>query len=278
MKVLASSLLFASVLAGAPAFAAVPPPYLALGDSIAFGFTPWLDYTQANTDAGEFVGYPEVTAGDAALALTNVACPGETSGSFIDATQPDNGCHSTLPNDAGSPHHASLKVNYAGSQLDYALAYLAAHPDTQLVTINIGGNDLLLVQDHCNHNALCEAIRMPGTVATFTANLTKILARLRVSGYFGQIVLVTQYATNYADPVQLAALGSFKTAAEGVAALFGVTVAHGFEAMAAAGLREGQTDLCKTDLLLHDAQGDCNEHPSAKGARVLADAVLSVLW
>jgi lysophospholipase L1-like esterase len=254
------------------------PPYLALGDSIAFGFSPNIPYTQANIDAGRFVGYPELVAAARGLALTNSACPGETSGSFIDPTQPDNGCHTHVPTEPASPYNQALKTHYSSSQLDFALAFLAAHPSTKLVTINIGGNDLLVVQDACKGDALCEVAGLPGALATLTANLNDIFATLRLSGYHGQIVALTQYANNYLDLVQLTALGSVKKATEATAAVWGVTIAHGFESMQWAALFEGQTDVCKTDLLLRDPAGNCNNHPSPKGAQVLRDAVSIVVY
>jgi hypothetical protein len=252
-------------------------PYLALGDSIAFGFNPTIDYTQANVDAGKFIGYPELTAGDASLSLTSAACPGETSGSFIDPTQPDHGCHIHIAPEPSSPYDKALKVHYPGSQLDFALAHLQAHPTTELVTIDIGGNDLLVVQDACKGDAVCEVVQLPGAIVKLTANLTTIFSTLRFAGYHGKIVALTQYATNYGDLVQLAALLALKSATESVAALFGVSIAHGYEAMQLAAGLEGQTDLCKTDLLLRDAAGGCNNHPSPRGAQVLTDAILLAL-
>src|ERR671932_524928 len=66
------------------------PEYLALGDSVAFGYrvVPLQDYTQPTN----FVGYPERLAQLLGLHLTNAACPGETTSSFISSSGPDNGC------------------------------------------------------------------------------------------------------------------------------------------------------------------------------------------
>ena len=55
--------------------------YLALGDSVAFGFNPLLNPTQTS----QFVGYPELLVPGVDLELTNAACPGETSASFVSA-------------------------------------------------------------------------------------------------------------------------------------------------------------------------------------------------
>src|ERR1019366_3867907 len=64
--------------------------YLALGDSIAFGYDP----TVVNPTPDKFTGYPEIVAQLEHLLQSkkevNAACPGETSGSFLDVTQPDN--------------------------------------------------------------------------------------------------------------------------------------------------------------------------------------------
>ena len=249
------------------------PPYLALGDSIAFGFSPLIADTPANVAAGDFVGYPETTASDAGLALSNAACPGETSGSFINPFQPDNGCHS-------SPYYVrELKVHYSGSQLDYARSYLWAHPETELVTIDIGGNDLLLVQTACASSfspTLCEVAELPGALVKFGANLTAIFTGLRTIGYFGQIVAVTQYATNYGDATQTLALGGLKDETVAIAALFDVTVADGYTAFQAATATFGG-DACKAGLIIALPDGTCNEHPSPAGRVVLADTVLSVL-
>ena len=45
---------------------------------------------------------------------------------------------------------AALFVTYTPAnetQKEYAVSFLAAHPHTKLVTITIGGDDLLLLQD-----------------------------------------------------------------------------------------------------------------------------------
>jgi lysophospholipase L1-like esterase len=273
---LAVTTIFATMISFSGAAAAQSrklPPYLALGDSIAFGFSPLIADNAQNVAAGDFVGYPETTAADAGFAVSNAACPGETSGSFLDMRQPDNGCHS-------SPYYVrSLKVPYHSSQLDYARAYLWAHPETELVTIDIGGNDLLLVQTACASSfipSLCEVAELPGALVKFGANLTAIFAGLREIGYFGQIVAVTQYATNYADSTQTLALGGLKDETATIAALFGVTVADGYGAFQKAATPFGG-DVCKAGLIIALPDGTCNEHPSPAGRQVLANAVLSVL-
>jgi len=122
-------LLPVALLAGTvPASANDEAGYLALGDSVAFGFSPLV----SPTDTDAYVGYPEVLSKH----VVNAACSGETSGSLI-AGPPDNGC-------AAFRSVAPLHVRYNGTQLAFAVAYIRAHPGTQLVTIDIGGNDLFI--------------------------------------------------------------------------------------------------------------------------------------
>src|SRR5215471_21762585 len=86
----------------APAFAANETnyTYLALGDSVPFGLNITLlpPFSQKLPTPAEFVGYPEPVAASEHLLQSkqevNASCPGETSGSFLNASMPDNGCNS----------------------------------------------------------------------------------------------------------------------------------------------------------------------------------------
>src|SRR5262245_52534144 len=85
---------------------------LAIGDSIAFGYNPFIDKTKDKN----FVGYPDLLKPD--YAIKNASCPGETSKSLYVAdpvAAPDNGCRAYR---AAYPLH----VNYGNkpTQLDYA--------------------------------------------------------------------------------------------------------------------------------------------------------------
>src|SRR5689334_3392899 len=87
--------------------------YLALGDSVAFGFNPLAD----PTNAGNFTGYPEIVARTLNIEDVNASCSGEATGSFISLTGLDNVCR---------PYRASwpLHVAYSGTQLAFAVNYL----------------------------------------------------------------------------------------------------------------------------------------------------------
>src|SRR5215467_1538052 len=90
-RLITAAALYVIVLAGPvvpSALAGSPQQYLALGDSIAFGFSPLLDPTNADN----FIGYPTPVAAALKKTLTNASCPGETSSHFISLTGSDNHC------------------------------------------------------------------------------------------------------------------------------------------------------------------------------------------
>jgi lysophospholipase L1-like esterase len=248
------------------------PAYLALGDSVAFGedgFIPWTDPSRDR--AVGFVGYPELLSFDPAFdGVANLACPGETTGSFLSATAADNGCR-----EYRSLHPHGLHTNYPGeTQGEAALAFLAESPDTRLITLNLGGNDLLLVLAGCASApdlAACAAAALPGAITQAATNLASILGAIRGSGYAGKIVYLTQYSTNYNDPLQSAALPAFNDALAGVASQFGVTIADGYAAFQRAS-HGSDGDPCAAGLLIpspsHD--GTCDKHPSRRGQALLA--------
>ena len=121
--------------------------YLALGDSVAFGYVP-PDATPAPNyyDAHSFVSY----ANDVAMALgervSNASCPGETTASMLSVTAQSNGCENSVTSSAGYRTFYPLHVEYQGSQMSYAVRYLTVHTDTKLVTIDVGANDAFVCQ------------------------------------------------------------------------------------------------------------------------------------
>jgi len=244
-------------------------PYLALGDSIAFGFNP-----QVNWDLNKFVGYPRILSNALHLDLTNASCPGETSGTFAGTSTeylPGFNCQEF------SNNH-QLFVSYNGSsQLNYAIKYLHTHPKTTLVTINIGGNDLGLLQVSCAGDPACEVAGLPGTLAAVGQNLDLIFAHLRSAGYHGPIVALNYYAFNYLDPTQVAAFTALNTAIATTAALHNVAVADAYKAFLIASLLK-KGDACAAGLLLKDPKTNtCDTHPSAAGQALLAATVFQAI-
>lgn len=86
--ILAATMLAAPAGQKALAASSQAPDYLALGDSVAFGYSPLLDHS----NAGNFIGYPDTASATLKENLTNASCPGETSSHFLDLSLSDNGC------------------------------------------------------------------------------------------------------------------------------------------------------------------------------------------
>jgi hypothetical protein len=268
----------ASAAAGSAVTTTHAPTYLALGDSIAFGddgYIPFGDPSRVNS--AQFVGYPFDVAKlhyGSASAVTDLGCPGETTASFFDNAATDNGCREYKG--YGGGNGAWLHTPYGGTQMETALAYLAAH-EVDLVTITLGGNDLLLAQKGCATAAsptLCEAAAIPSVVSKGGANVGKIVAAIRGAGYFGKIVFLTQYATNYEDATQLAAIPLLNDAISAAVTVYGGRVASGFDTFASLSVTS-LGDPCKAGLLIPNPDGTatCDKHPSTAGASDLAFAV-----
>jgi lysophospholipase L1-like esterase len=242
--------------------------YLALGDSVAFGYrppevTPPADYL----NAANFVGYPEVLAGH----VSNASCPGETTGSMINPAAPSNGCENSPDGSTGYRTEFPLHVNYSGSQLDYAVRYLRAHPSTRLVTIDIGANDVFYCQETTADH--CTGTDFAATLQQISTNLTTIFSVIRGQGhYHGRLVLLSYYSTDYRDAALKAAAGQLNDALSAVTHRFRGVVADGFGAFWLASLPFGG-DACAAGLLVALPAGGCNEHPSARGHQVLAAAI-----
>src|SRR5713226_857578 len=103
-------------------------PYLALGDSVVFGYITQAGFEYSNP--ANFVGYPDYVAQSLRFTEVNASCPGEATAGFISVTGADNGCR---PFRAHFPLHAA----YTATQFDFATDVLQAHRNTRLVTIGI---------------------------------------------------------------------------------------------------------------------------------------------
>jgi lysophospholipase L1-like esterase len=251
--------------------------YLALGDSVAFGYVP-PDAVPAPKylDAHSFVGYPEFLAQQLSERVSNASCPGETTASMLVVGAQSNGCENSPGSPVGYRTLYPLHVQYQGTQMDYALHYLAAHKHTQLVTIDIGANDAFLCQettlDHCSSAA--ELLGVANEIAT---NLGTILHELRdVAGYRGPIVALTYYSLSYSDPVALGGAQFLDSVIANVTTAFGGIVADGLAAFQGPSLAFGG-DPCAAGLLIKLPDGTCNIHPSAAGHRLLAAAIAKAI-
>src|SRR5262249_36020703 len=132
-------------------------PYLALGDSVTFGFMSDAGFEYVN--AANFIGYPDYVGPAVRLTPGNAGCPGETSGSFLSAAAHDRGCR------AFRAQQLPLHVAYTGTQAEFASAFLEANPKTRLVTLQLGANDLFNLQEQCAGDFTCIVTALPATLA-----------------------------------------------------------------------------------------------------------------
>jgi hypothetical protein len=245
-----------------------PNNYLALGDSVPFGFSPLLAHRGVSPDV--FVGYPQLASDlfRPRLKLFNASCPGETSTSLITGTRPDNGCQDYRQ------FIGALHVSYSGSQLSYAESYVAMNPRTKMVTMMLGANDLFLLLDNCagSPDPTCFADGFTALLNTLAKNLTTIYTDLRQSGFSGTFVAVTYYSLNYADPGGTGVVRALDSTLGSVTRAFGGKVADGFGEFQAAAASFGG-DSCAAGLLIRVSPTMCDVHPTLKGAALLADAV-----
>ncbi len=141
--------------------------YLALGDSLAAGYQP--GGTELRDSAYPALAAARLERAGGSLGVVNLACSGETTGTLIDGG----------------------KCDYAaGSQLAQAESVLRERrADVRLVTIDIGGNDLLRCAARLQVDAACASTGL-GTVEK---NLPTIVERLRAAAGPDVPVLVLGY-------------------------------------------------------------------------------------
>jgi lysophospholipase L1-like esterase len=166
--------------------------YLALGDSLAFGYSEAKfgelkpEENPADYDTGYVDDFAKLLKiGDPGLQVINDGCPGETTESFIKGP-----CEYQL---AYRLHHP-----YAGgptsSQLSDALAYLQSNPNTNPITLDIGANDALGVIEHtCDKKVECVIKEAPALFAHIAANLGLILTDLRGADPHATIIVLGLY-------------------------------------------------------------------------------------
>jgi lysophospholipase L1-like esterase len=244
-----------------------PRPYLALGDSIVFGFINNAGFEYVNP--ANFIGFPDYTARALRLTDFNAACPGETTGSFLSASAPDNGC-------SFFRSQAPLHVAYSGTQSSFALAFLATHRQTKLVTVMIGANDVELLQTACAGDPTCIANGLPQVLAAVTQNMATILGEIRGTGYNGVIIVENYYSLDYTNPTTTETTVLLNQAVSAPAATFRADVADVFSAfqLAASNPFAGG-NTCKAGLLNASAANQfvCDVHPSQSGQQLIAQAV-----
>lgn len=236
---------------------------LALGNSVAFGFNPLLP----REDSDNFVGYPEIVAQRLHLRDVNLSCPGEATGGFISASGTDLSCRLYKAN-------YPLHVNYKNmTQLAFAIKYLRTHHSVRLVTIDLGANDVFVLQGTCKQEPVCINNGLPGVLAGIQANLEFIFTQLRnVAHYNHKLVVLTYYSLNY-DSTSAAGTQALNQPIINAAREFGGIVVSGFDAWKPVALSAGGSS-CAAGLLIVLPPGTCDVHPSPKGRDLLADAIV----
>jgi lysophospholipase L1-like esterase len=196
--------------------------YLALGDSLAYGFE------QAKFSAGATAqtfdtGYVDdfaaaIHALRPDVGVTNYGCPGETTSSYL------SGCawHAVY----GLPLHST----YTSSQETAALAFLHAHPgQVSPITIDLGANDALGVISGCHFDSTCIGQALPGVLQTIGANTSLTLAHLRAAAPRSEIIVMQYYNPLYVlAPGTDALVGQLNSVIAGAAAPYGARLANAF--------------------------------------------------
>jgi lysophospholipase L1-like esterase len=248
--------------------------YLALGDSVTFGYqestvVPAPDYNRA----ASFFGYPEQLGPQLKLDVTNAACPGETTSSFIDTRGISNGCTNVHGKGPGYRSKHPLHVRYKGSQLAFAISFLKRHRDVRLVSLMIGANDAFVCEEttasHCTSPADLKAL-----LSQIKRNVHRIVSALRNQAHYaGQLVIVRYYSLNYASAAVNAESQMLNAAEIAGAQPFGIRVADAFALWRRAAQHSGGSP-CTAGLLTQlGSPSSCGVHPSYAGQALLAQAV-----
>ncbi len=155
--------------------------YLALGDSLAYGYQPDLNFSNGYDTV--FGNYLHNLAG---TDKANLACAGETS-----VTMVNGGC----------PAGLIRKYPYIGSQLNAALFYIYTHRgQVSPVTLDIGANDVL--PDIDKKTCTINTGKFASDLAAVDANLKntilpKLQAALTVNNSLTGDLLVMNYFDSY---------------------------------------------------------------------------------
>jgi lysophospholipase L1-like esterase len=271
LRVFACVCLIAGINGAATAGEFEPDQVLVLGDSVAFAYIASAGYEYINPE--NFVGFANDLHHRLGVEAVDAGCPGETTGSFLSPTAPDNGCRAYR---AAFPLH----VPYSTTQLAFATNYLKHHRNVRAVTITLGANDGFLLEDSCATQAnptVCIEAGVPGLLASIETNLSTILADLRGTGYGGAIILTNYYSVDYSDASGTALTALLNTAIAAPAAAYGAVVADlftAFQNVAAKPAFGGKT--CNAGLLnaLVTDQLLCDVHPSQSGHRLITDTLI----
>jgi lysophospholipase L1-like esterase len=231
--------------------------YLALGDSMAYGFQP----TKANAPASSInTGYVDLFAArlrklSTKIKVVNYGCPGESTVTFA-----RGGCD-------WLKHGGKLHDAFRGSQLRAALSFLRAHPGkVGPITVTLWGTDVPLPLSQ-------NAKRAPRAIASFASRFSAILRQLRRAAPRAEIILTGAWNPEadrlaQAEPLYRSLDAAIKRAATASRA----RVANMFAALNGSGnVKNQQARLCRLTFIC--SKGD--PHPTNAGYRAMADAFMN---
>jgi len=260
---LPSTKLLVAVSQAPPKFNPPQKYYLALGDSLAFGFQfgiynqhyPFVSpelFTRGYVDA-----FGHVLEGlKPELQTVNFACPGERTRTFIDGI---------------CPYPFELHNNYSGSQLEAAITFLSAHPgEVSPITFNLGTNDLNDLQTLCGSDVSCYRVQGPIYLSQISANLDQILGEIRRAAPNSELITFTHYNVSFLlDPRFLELTEAFNAVVRSTAAAHRARVADVF---AAFNNGPQPANICTLTLFCTAA----DSHPSDLGYRIIAEEIWQV--
>ncbi len=243
----------------------VTPPrryYLALGDSISYGFqTAKAGLPPQAFDTGFVDHFAErLGALRPGIATVNYSCPGESSASYRSACV------------WRATGHA-LHDDYPGAQADAALAFLRAHRgQVSPITLSLNGNDATDFVRSCPPGDLaCITNGAPAAIAAYRARMTAIVGELRSAAPDAEIILTGSYNPNIgafavSDPLFVA----LNEAEAAVAAEHRARFANPFPQFNPQGDPAAEAAaICALTLICTARDG----HPSDPGYAAIADIV-----
>ena len=145
--------------------------YLALGDSIAYGFDPGKRARPSTSDTGYVDPFAaRLRKLSPKIAVVNYGCPGESSVTFS-----GGGC--PWLREGGKLHDP-----FRGAQLKAALSFLRAHKgQVSPITLTLWGNDLAPLS--------AKGKGAPKAIASFASRLDSILEQLRSAAPAAEIIV-----------------------------------------------------------------------------------------
>jgi lysophospholipase L1-like esterase len=242
--------------------------YLALGDSISYGFqtakalaglppsafdTGYVDRVSA--------GLPRALHTRRPITTVNLSCPGETTASMH------------TPCGWRASGHL-LHDDYPGAQIDAALAFLHRHRGhVDLITLALGGNDVTEFVASCPPGDIaCLQAGAPQAAADYSARMAVLLRQLRAAAPSTRVVVVGLYdpditVLSVADPLFALVNTALRSAITARRVAFADVFAR-FNPPT-----DEVATLCTLTLLCADGDG----HPSDAGYAAMGDIVLASL-